>query len=276
MATESFKFEFQPVAKCVLCGSPEKQEHFTARVEDGANARLVKCPECGLVYINPAPTPVSLAEFYDSVYLTPDYRTIDGASIPDPRQELFATFQVMERHVDEVEEYRQPPGRLLDVGCSHGAFLLEAVSRGWTAEGIEPFESAAGFCSGTLGLKVTHGSFPDAAPRGEPFDVITMYEVIEHVPDPVAVAARAAEIAAPGAILALTSPNAESPAALVHRENWVGLKFPTHLQFFNTFTMRKLLLSAGWTPLKIRSGGSYPGQLIAFARKSRTTPTANS
>jgi len=275
MAPENFEFEFQSVEKCVLCGSPEKQEHFSAKTDGGAAARLVKCAECGLVYIDPAPTPASLAEFYGAVYLTPGYRAFDGASIPDPRQELLATFQVMEQHVDEIEEYRQPPGRLLDVGCSHGAFLLEAVSRGWTAEGVEPFEDAARFCSETLGLKVTQGEFPEAAPQGDPFDVITMYEVIEHVSAPVAVAAHAARIAAPGAILVLTSPNAESPAALVHRENWVGLKFPTHLQFFNTFTMRRLLLSTGWTPLKIRSGGSYPGQLIAFARKTRTAPAAN-
>jgi SAM-dependent methyltransferase len=244
----------------------ERNSHFSAETDTGP-ARLVKCAQCGLVYIDPAPTPVSIREFYNSVYLTPGYRKIDGASIPDPKQEFLVTFPEMEKHLDEIEEHKQPPGRLLDVGCSHGALLLEAATRGWAAEGIEPFADGVKFCRDSLGLNVVQGDFPACEPPGGAYDVVTMYEMIEHVCDPVGAMKRAAALVKSDAILVLTSPNADSPAALVLRGNWIGLKFPTHLQFFNFYSVRRLLLSAGWSPVKVKSGGAYPGQLLAVARR---------
>ncbi len=266
MSEEVFKFDFVPVEKCVLCGTVERQEHFSAETGTGM-ARLVKCTKCGLVYIDPAPTQESVREFYKSVYLTPEYRKHDGARFPDPKSEFVETFFVMEKHLDEIEEYKTPPGRLLDVGCSHGALLLEASTRGWAAEGIEPFEDGVKFCRDSLGLNVVQGEFPADAPPGDSYDVITMYEVLEHACDPVGVLKQAAKFAKPDAALVLTAPNADSPMALVLRGGWVGVKFPTHLQFFNTFTVRRILILGGWTPVKVKSGGAYAGQILAVARR---------
>jgi SAM-dependent methyltransferase len=266
MSVIGFEFEFAPVEKCPLCRSESKRDHFAAE-HGGHTVRLAKCGDCGLVYIDPAPTPKSLSEFYNSVYLTPDYRKVDGASIPDPKREFYATFQVMEAHVDDIEAYKTPPGRLLDVGCSYGAFLLEAATRGWSVTGVEPFADAAVFARDNTGMSVFQGEFLAVTLPSEYFDVITMYEVLEHVANPAAVLMKALEIARPGGILVITAPNADSPAALTCCGGWVGLKFPTHLQFFNFITTRNVLSAVGWEPLRIKSGGGYAGQMMAIARK---------
>ena len=104
----------------------------------------------------------------------------------------------------------------------------------------------------------------------ENFDVITMYEVLEHVANPVLVLRKSYEIARPGALLVLTGPNADSPAAITCRVDWVGLKYPTHLQFFDFTLLRTLLNAIGWKPVRIASGGGYAGQIMAIARKPET------
>jgi hypothetical protein len=91
--------------------------------------------------------------------------------------------------------------------------------------------------------------------------------VIEHVDCPGLVLLKAREISRPGAVLVITCPNADSPVAGICRDEWPGLKFPTHLQFFNYFTLRTLLEAVGWTPLRIKSAGGYAGQIMAIARK---------
>ncbi|MFH1537735.1 MAG: class I SAM-dependent methyltransferase [bacterium] len=270
MPEPQFKFDMEPVEKCPLCGSSSKSDHFKTTAAGGDAVTIVKCKTCTLVYLDPAPTRKSLSAFYGSVYLTPEYRKLDGARYTDPRQEIAASFQTMEQHVDLIKEYKVPSGRMLDIGCSYGAFLIEATSRGWSTEGIEPFEEGVEFCRGNLGLKVIQGEIPDADLPSESYDVITMWEIIEHLPEPVAAMKKANELAKLKGVLFITSPSADSPAARLLRERWIGLKLPTHLQFFNYSTLARLLVATGWSPVKIKSGGGYAGQIMAIAVKAHT------
>lgn len=267
MSEIKFEFEFEPVEKCPLCISVRKQAYMRILVPPAGTASYVMCSSCGLVYLDPAPTPGSLGEFYSTVYLTAEYRKIDGASYPDPRDEILQAFRVMEENVDFLEQFKAPPGKLLDVGCSHGAFMLEAECRGWTAEGIEPFGAGARFCREKLRLNVKEGEFPAGGFEAESYDVITMWEVLEHLRDPVAAMKLAARITRPGGIILLTSPNAFSPAAMLLKERWIGWKPPTHLVFFDYGTMKRLLRRTGWAPLKMKSGGVYHGRILVVAEK---------
>ncbi len=265
MEEKQFVYESNPVENCKLCGSAEKVVFLSPTEFGDGKSSLVRCSNCGMTYIDPAPTKDALKKFYEDTYLTPEYRKIDGASIPDPRQELLYTFQVMEKHLDEIEKRKTPPGNILDVGCSHGAFMLEANSRGWTTVGVEPFQAAAEFCKNSLGLNVHNKDIMDAELPENHYDVISMWEVIEHVFDPVSVMKKIWKLAKPGGILIMSSPNAESPASLITRGQWVGLKFPTHLQFFGYGTLPRLLLESGWKSIEVKSGGGYPGQIMAIA-----------
>ena len=232
----------------------------------GFRAQFAQCPECSLVYLDPAPTQASLMAFYRDVYTDPAFRKIDGHQFTDPRQEFVTAMPVCEQHLDAIEEHAAGPGRLLDLGCAYGGILIEAAARGWAVRGVEPSGDAVRFCNSSLGLDVQEAGILEADLPAKSFDAIVMLEVIEHVPLPVKIMRRVRELAAPGALLYLSCPNAESPAARLLGANWIGWKPPTHLQFFGYGAMRTLLERTGWAPIRIRSGGGYPGQIRAIAR----------
>ncbi|HWV46361.1 MAG TPA: class I SAM-dependent methyltransferase, partial [Nitrospira sp.] len=114
-----------------------------------------------------------------------------------------------------------PPLRLLDVGCSSGALLAVAAKLGFSPSGVEPASKAAETAQRT-GFDVFCGllhdaSFPDAA-----FDVITAFELIEHLNDPLLLLNECSRILKPEGILIVNTPNASSWTAGVMRECWDG------------------------------------------------------
>jgi 2-polyprenyl-3-methyl-5-hydroxy-6-metoxy-1,4-benzoquinol methylase len=258
----------KPVENCTLCGSAEKRSHLGVEKEiSGTLIRIVKCAACGLVYIDPAPTKEFLSKFYEDTYFTREFRTYEGCT-PDPIEDMVKGLTVEEKYMDLIENHKLVRGRMIDIGCSYGSFIFEAATRGWQVEGIEIFSAAVKFGREFFGLPVQQAEILTADYILKPYDVITMWEVIEHIIDPVSCMRRLAEVAAPGAVLALTTPNADCPAAYIFRAMWVGFRIPTHLQFFNHETLPLLLNKAGWRLTKITSAGGYPGQLMAFARKA--------
>jgi SAM-dependent methyltransferase len=273
-AEPDFQLAFQPVERCPLCRSVEK----TVRVQPpfpggGGRAVFVACSGCGLIYLDPAPDADSLTRFYSSVYLTPEYRKVEGFAATDPRVELLDSLKYSEFLADEVEKVRMPRGRLLDVGCSYGGFLIEMQLRGWDVMGIEPFSDAVTFCKERLGLNVLCGDIDNGMLPEGAFDVVTLWEVIEHFASPVAAMRRLTHLAAPDSILMLTTPNPNSPAALFAREDWIGWKPPTHLCLFDFNTIRILLERTGWTVRTVHACGVYPGQLFMIAERKRDAGT---
>ena len=268
MSIRDFQFDKQPVGRCALCRGAGADEHLQVDELLGGAARFVRCSSCGLIYLDPAPTPESLAVFYRDIYPHPEYRALDGNAFSNPREEFFNAFLACENIMDQVTEYQLPPGRLLDVGCAHGGVLLEAATQGWKVQGVELSADGVAFCTKELHLPVEQAGFMEARLEPDAFDVILMLEFIEHAPDPVQAMRRAHKIAKQDAVLFITSPNADSATALALQHRWMGWRPPTHLHFLNRNNMVRLLNRTGWTPLRIKSAGAYPGQILAVARKS--------
>ncbi len=137
--------------------------------------------------------------------------------------------------------------RLLDVGCSSGAFLATACSLGFQAEGVEPSAEAARTAQNS-GLKVYSGyleqaRFPDAS-----FNAITLIEIVEHLRDPLAMLRECARILKPGGVLLITTPNAHSWTARSMGARWAGFSLNDmggHISFFNPHSMRMLAERSG-------------------------------
>jgi SAM-dependent methyltransferase len=134
---------------------------------------------------------------------------------------------------------------VLDVGAAGGSFLAIARERGYQVAGCEPSTWMCGFARERYGLELRPGTILDldAAPAG--FDLLTLFDVIEHTPDPAAVLRRAHELLVPGGVLGLSYPDYGSLAARAMGRHWVFL-LTVHLYYFTRASMRRLLGNSGF------------------------------
>jgi SAM-dependent methyltransferase len=201
--------------------------------------RLVRCRRCGLVYLNPRPTAAALRAFYPDDYVS--YRRPLAAEPPlrawERRLGLARRCRVITR--------RAPPGRLLDVGCGTGDFLLAMVERGWRCIGVE-LQPHAIRQARRQGLWVLPGDLLDAPLRPDSFDAVTLWDVLEHLPQPRATLERVHALLRPGGLLAVTVPRLDSPEARLFGSYWAGFDVPRHLTVFTRATLERMLHVAGF------------------------------
>jgi SAM-dependent methyltransferase len=261
---------------CPLCGSTAARALFVAR--DRLLGRpgafpVVRCAGCGLVYLRPRPAPAELGTYYPDVYYPID---------ADPSPEARAVAEgLLARVTSWVREHRCDRLRLLDVGCGTGLFLHLAQNVGMRVQGIEPGAAAVTYARMRYGLDVRHGTLEDARLPDASFDVITLWHVLEHLPDPIAALRRAAGLLAPGGLLLAGVPNFASIEARVFGRRWYSLDAPRHLYHFTPETLGAALIAAGLRPQRIvHSTGtaglvySVMGDLTGVSLKLRHRPLA--
>jgi 2-polyprenyl-3-methyl-5-hydroxy-6-metoxy-1,4-benzoquinol methylase len=146
-----------------------------------------------------------------------------------------------------------PPGRLLDVGCGSGGFLQRMQAIGWRVEGVELDPDAAAFAREALEGPVHASGFVEAALPTDAFDAVTMNQVIEHVPDPLAYLREAARVCRPGGRVVLATPNARALGHRIFGADWRGLEVPRHLHLFTVSTLAALVGQAGFRIISART-----------------------
>jgi SAM-dependent methyltransferase len=162
------------------------------------------------------------------------------------------------------------PGRLLDVGCGNGSFLLRAQDCGWKVEGIEPDPMAAERGAGS-GLKVHHGNILDYCAPGEGFDVITLSHVFEHLHNPKEVLERCLALLKPGGTLWMSMPNIEGVGHQLYKKAWFALDPPRHLLLPSRHELKRLCADAGFAHVELLDRGrSGSGLLRLSAQRART------
>lgn len=233
---------------CLVCGRAGPYLPVFAR--DGF--AMVRCRDCGLVFQDPQPDDETLAATY---YHDEEWtRAIET--------ELRETLLERAReHVGRLDAAGvRPPGRLLDVGAAAGAFLETAAAAGWEATGVE-LGAASAAAARARGLDVRTGTLDEAAPGLDGgFDLVTFWDVLEHLRDPRRELAAARELLPPGARIAATMPNVEGwYPRVTHRlfarrtGRWEYPELPVHLYDFAPATLRRLLEDAGFDDVRIRT-----------------------
>ncbi|HOX28709.1 MAG TPA: class I SAM-dependent methyltransferase, partial [bacterium] len=190
---------------CALCGADRTTELF--RTKD-RNWRLpgeftvVRCAECGLVYVNPRPTPEEMAEFYPETFsVRPHFfKGTDGLAIQGTPWEM-----VMERKLAPLLKLKKS-GRILDVGCGDCLLLLYLQKKGWEVFGLEPRRDAVDLARKTFGLDVRPGLLEESDFEKGSFDALTLMHVFEHVHNPGEIARRISELLAPDGIALIDVP----------------------------------------------------------------------
>jgi 2-polyprenyl-3-methyl-5-hydroxy-6-metoxy-1,4-benzoquinol methylase len=189
------------MATCYICGSNKSRS--LCELPAGT---IVRCLECDTVYRAAVVTGEKYNKLYQSEAMmeTPFYLANKMAA--DPKVEPMPTFA---RGLKQLRELRTP-GRLLDIGCSYGAFMVLAQGEGWDTSGVELSKEPAKFAREERRLDVFNGTVEQAGyPEGY-FDAVTLWDVIEHLDDPVSTMAEIHRIMAPGGILLVFTINQES------------------------------------------------------------------
>jgi SAM-dependent methyltransferase len=220
---------------CPLCGG-EGQPWRSKR-----GYPIYLCHACRNAFIAPDRIPTNLEDLYSKSYFEGEESTGYPSYLKD-QPLLLKNFEDRLKWIAKLE----PRGRrLLDVGAAYGLFLKVARDAGWDAEGVEIAPDCAAEATRISGAKVTPGDFLSVELSGK-YDVIVMFDVIEHMRDPLAVARRARELLAPGGWLVIETGDHESPWARLLRERWYFLDPPQHLFYFSKKGLYWLFDRAGF------------------------------
>lgn len=233
--------------RCNLCGADDYKiiykkidntekvsllDKFSAAKGFLCTDQIVRCNECGLVYINPR---------------TKSDIIIDSTSKGDDEKYVSqekGRMETFEKELKWLNKYTKK-GRLLDVGCAAGFFLNVAKKAKWDAQGVEPNKWLANHGKENYGLKVFAGTLEDAEFKDEEFEVITLWDVIEHMPDPNGSLKEINRIMKPGGTLVVSTPDYSSIFAKIFGRKWWFL-LSHHLFYFTPRTMKMMLEQNGF------------------------------
>jgi SAM-dependent methyltransferase len=238
---------------CPLCGGDRATPAFRARefVLHRREYQLTDCEDCGHRFVNPAPEPTELEDYYARA--VPALRATYGETgtpadspVEQEKIDLLRSLQLGDR-----------PGTLCDVGFGGGGFLLAMDRLGWRASGVEftdkvelPFDASR--------FEIVLGA--DALqqlPAGK-FDLVTLWHVLEHFADPVEKLRSLRRALRPDGRLVIAVPNAGGLTARLFGPRWFATSPPWHLQQFTPRSLSRTLCEAGFSVDHVSGFGDLP------------------
>jgi SAM-dependent methyltransferase len=176
-----------------------------------------RCVACGLLYLDPVPA--DLGRYYPANYY----------AVPTSLSQLAAAAELERYKIDIVRQF-VAGGRLLEIGPAYGSFAYLAREAGFTVDTIEMDEGCCRFLREVVGVRaLCSNDVPAALQELPPFDVIALWHVIEHVPDPWRVLEAAAAHLSPGGVLVVAAPNPEAYQFRLLGAHWAHVDAPRHL-----------------------------------------------
>ena len=240
--------------KCNLCGSSEyevihkglKEENvdLTKKYSSSSNVvgndQIVRCKNCGLKYVNPRLSGekivIGYSEGSDELFIS----QAKGRELTFKK-----SLRLIEKYSDK--------GKILDIGTAGGSFLKVARDNGWIVEGIEPNKWLCGWGLKNYGIKIRQGTLFDKKNKfkSEEFDVITLWDVLEHVTNPKETLQECNRITKKNGLLVVNYPDIGSFVAKSMGKRWVFL-LSVHLFYFDRKTIKKILNETGFEVIKIK------------------------
>lgn len=259
-----------PRPLCLLCGQPGRMLYSELSdrlfgVPGSWNTRTCPSSACGLLWLDPQPLTDDLPRLYENYYThtapaeAPErhlYRFLLRLTpIHRQRQRLDA------RYLDDL-----PPGRLLEIGCGAGQWLVNMQRLGWSVQGqeVDPHITPP------TGVPIHIGPLDTAPFTPQSFDAVALNHVIEHVPDPVAFLATCRRFLRPGGRLVAITPNTDGDGHRTFGPDWLGLDPPRHLHVFNPRNLRTVAERAGLHNITIETTSARSvGVALAGYKKFR-------
>jgi SAM-dependent methyltransferase len=225
---------------CAICGNSA-----TSPVLTKFNLPIARCTGCGLVYANPRLPPEEIWKRYSADYFWREY--LPALGVVDGRFDLAYfdhrysyTLQLM------AQQLGGRKGRLLEIGCGAGFFLKAAERNGWHTWGIELSEAGSTFARDRLGLRVRREPAEQSGFDDGSFDIVVMFDVIEHLLEPMAILRTARRVLRPGGAILVSTPNLNALSRTALGDSWAVLSPGEHLYYFTEATLSRALERAGF------------------------------
>lgn len=251
--------DFEDERPCPLCGCGD---YFilSKKMQFRLDCRTVVCRRCGFCFVSPLPKRKVLETFYRDAYAI-YYRKIHSA--PSGRND--AVYRENARKLGILEKYTHLAGKdILEVGPGRSGFLEAALAKFSKCSAIEPSSDFKKYLS-EKGIEVV-SDFLENAPATKKYDVIALFQVMEHFRDPVEATNKIGDLIKEDGLLILDVPDIKRPFRSLDR---YFLRY-VHLSYFSETTLSKLLSSCGFEVLYMESArsGSFmvPNNILAVAR----------
>lgn len=250
---------------CPVCLSRQSRHVFAVRdyvlrvTDDTFGVR--QCSRCGVGFLSPRPKPDDIPRFYPNEFYWV-YEKADEAGVPAAELLQRRTVQI-EAKLRILRHLRR--GRLLDIGAMKGEFLHVARERGWRVSGVE----FSDLIPNPFDVPMHYGDFTKMHFASGSFDCVTMWAVLEHVYEPRDYVQEVSRVMADGGTFIGVVTNFNSLQARVLRAD----DYPRHLTLFTKRSLKRLLMEAGLTPVRMWTdqrlfGGQLRGMLKYAAKRS--------
>ena len=229
---------------CAICGSSRRKVHRAFR-----DIPVVQCSECGFLYSSRIMADETIQSYYRENFGS--QRHLEGQCVNA------ASNAVVLRKLLNLRAYRS----WLDIGTGYG-FLLKWLQEEYDLEtdGVEPSLQESGYARDQLGLRIHSTPLSQARLQKGHYDVVSSFEVIEHIPDPVSFVKEIAEYVNPGGILVIMTDNFESKIVNMLRGSFPKWIPHTHVSHFAPESLRRCIKSvpgltmeaeASYSPLEL-------------------------
>ncbi|TRX58673.1 class I SAM-dependent methyltransferase [Fulvivirga sp. M361] len=226
----------EQLENCPVCHDKQFHNELTCKdhTVSSENFVLVRCQKCSFLFTNPRPSSANIGNYYQSD---------NYVSHQNKANNLINLIYKLSRHFTLINKVKlinklQAVGKLLDVGCGTGHFLSYASKSNWHVQGIEPDIHARQNAEQLTQSKI-HSSLEDITE--EQFNVITLWHVLEHVPDLDGYILSITRLLTSDGTIIVAVPNHKSYDAQLYKEYWAGYDVPRHLYHFSQNTMKRLL-----------------------------------
>jgi SAM-dependent methyltransferase len=228
---------------CIVCGHAGRRLLYSEN-----NWHVYKCLACGLGVLDPRPEPDQLTHLYDRAYFESHYH---GELKPDSDRMT----QRLKQESHRLRFFRpfKKAGRILDIGCGRGYFLLACRQKGYAVEGVDVSADTASYVNSVLNIAVHLGSVDSLALPDASYDVITLWHSLEHTADPNVYMENARRWLKDDGILVVDVPNHEGFDARKIGGKWAQWDLPFHFYHFTPHSLETLLGLHGFDIVRRKS-----------------------